>query len=120
MEIQKYIELIPASLSTTAHVKTIFGEPVEAHGRTIIPVARVQYGFGAGSGGGSMGARAENERQRQGEGGGGGGGVLCLPLGVIEISQTETRFLPIRRNSRRHLAGAAFAGFVLAWLFLRR
>ncbi len=120
MEIQKYIESIPASLSTTANVRTIFGEPVEAHGRTIIPVARVQYGFGGGSGGGSMGARAENERQRQGEGGGGGGGVLCLPLGVIEISQTETRFLPIRRSSRRHLAGAAFAGFVAAWLFFRR
>ncbi len=120
MEIQKYIESIPASLSTTANVKAIFGEPVEAHGRTIIPVARVQYGFGGGSGGGSMGARAESDRQRQGEGGGGGGGVLCLPLGVIEISQTETRFLPIRRGSRRHLAGAAFAGFVLAWLFFRR
>jgi len=118
VEIQKYIESIPVSLSTTANVKTIFGEPVEAHGRTIIPVARIQYGFGGGSGGGSMGA--ESDGHRHGEGGGGGGGVLCLPMGVIEISATETRFLPIRRFHPRRLAGAVLAGFVLGWLFSRR
>jgi uncharacterized spore protein YtfJ len=120
VEIQKYIESIPSSLSNTAHVKTIFGEPIQAHGRTVIPVARIQYGFGGGSGGGSIGARAENERQRQGEGGGGGGGALCLPLGVVEISATETRFLPIRRGSRRRMAGAVFAGLILGWLLFRR
>jgi uncharacterized spore protein YtfJ len=119
LEIQKYIESIPTSLSNTAHVKTIFGEPIEAHGRTIIPVARVQYGFGGGAGGGSRAPRSEGEKQ-QGEGGGGGGGVLCLPLGVVEISATETRFLPIRRGGRKRLAGAVLAGFVLGWLFFRR
>ncbi len=120
MEIQKYIESIPSSLSNTAHVKTIFGEPIEAHGRTVIPVARVQYGFGGGSGGGSMDLGEQKERQRHGEGGGGGGGVLCLPLGVVEISATETRFLPIRRGSRRRMAGAVFAGLMLGWLLFRR
>ena len=37
MEIQKYLELLPSTLSSSAHVKSIFGDPVEAHGRTIIP-----------------------------------------------------------------------------------
>ncbi|HLH09187.1 MAG TPA: spore germination protein GerW family protein [Terriglobales bacterium] len=118
MEIQKYLESIPVTLSSTAHVKTIFGDPVEAHGRTIIPVARVQFGFGAGSGGGATGEGSE--RKRQGEGGGGGGGVLCLPLGIVEISAGETRFLPIRRGTRRRMAAAALAGFILGWLVLRR
>lgn len=120
MDIQKYLELIPSNLSTTAHVKTIFGDPVEAHGRTIIPVARVQYGFGGGLGGGSRRVADAPERAQQGEGGGGGGGVLCLPLGVIEISAMGTRFLPIRRGSRRKMAGAVAAGLAIGWMLFRR
>ena len=100
MEIQKYIESIPSSLANTAHVKTIFGEPVEAHGRTIIPVARVQYGFGGGSGGGSMGARAESERQRQGEVEAAAGACCVCPW---ELS----KFLRPRLDSCRFAAAAA-------------
>ena len=83
-------------------------------------MARVQYGFGGGLGGGSARLGESKDRQQQGEGGGGGGGVLCLPLGVVEISATETRFIPIRRGSRRRMAGAVLAGFTLAWLICRR
>jgi uncharacterized spore protein YtfJ len=36
--------------STTGKIQTVFGEPIEAHGKTIITVARVTYGLGAGGG----------------------------------------------------------------------
>ncbi len=41
---------ITDKLQTSASVKTVYGEPVTAEGKTIIPVARVRYGFGAGGG----------------------------------------------------------------------
>src|SRR5271157_113569 len=36
--------------AVTAKVQNVFGEPIEAHGKTIIPVARVSYRLGAGGG----------------------------------------------------------------------
>jgi uncharacterized spore protein YtfJ len=38
------------SLGSSATVKAVFGEPVHAAGRTVIPVAKVAYGFGGGFG----------------------------------------------------------------------
>ena len=37
-------------LSKSATVKSVYGEPITANGKTIIPVARIAYGFGGGSG----------------------------------------------------------------------
>jgi uncharacterized spore protein YtfJ len=97
-----------------ASVKTIYGDPVSAHGKTIIPVAKVMYGYGAGAGTGGVGVSSA-----RGEGGGGGGGVRVVPLGVIEVSEQQTRFVPI--SDRRKLTGAALAGIALGiWLGWRR
>jgi uncharacterized spore protein YtfJ len=97
-----------------ASVKTIYGDPVSAHGKTIIPVAKVMYGYGAGAGTGGVG-----DSSARGEGGGGGGGVRVVPLGVIEVSEQQTRFVPI--SDRRKLTGAALAGIALGiWLGWRR
>jgi uncharacterized spore protein YtfJ len=74
------------SMVDRAGAKLVFGEPVSVDGKTILPVARIRYGFGGGSG------RKENGQQR---GGGGGGGLIAKPVGVVEISQSQTRFLPI-------------------------
>ncbi len=38
-----------------ASVKTIYGELISAHGKTIIPVAKIMYGYGAGAGTGGAG-----------------------------------------------------------------
>jgi uncharacterized spore protein YtfJ len=38
------------SLRESAAVEKVYGEPVEAHGKTIIPVARIAYGLGRGYG----------------------------------------------------------------------
>jgi uncharacterized spore protein YtfJ len=93
-----------------ASVKTIYGEPVSAHGKTIIPVAKVMYGYSAGAGTGGV-----SDTSARGEGGGGGGGVRVVPLGVVEVSEQQTRFVPI--SDRRKLTGALRAGIGLGmWL----
>lgn len=69
---------------------TIFGEPVEKDGITIIPVARARWGF---SGGGSSGGNtSENQK---GEGMGGVGGVKVSPAGYVEVKNGRARFHPI-------------------------
>jgi len=97
-----------------ANVKAIYGEPVTAHGKTVIPVAKIIYGFGAGAGTGGVG-----ESKAKGEGGGGGGGARAIPVGVVEISNQQTRFVSITDN--RKLAGVAAFGIVVGlWLGWRR
>jgi uncharacterized spore protein YtfJ len=97
-------------LSRSASVKSVFGEAVSANGKTIIPVARVAYGFGGGRG------RKQNSSE-QGEGS--GGGVYAVPVGVLEITDAETRFIFL--TDKRRLAGAALAGFCLgAWWAMRK
>jgi uncharacterized spore protein YtfJ len=80
------LQRIGETVESTATVRSVFGEPVHANGKTIVPVARVSCAFWGGAG---AGARAE----RQGEGGGGGGAVRAQPAGVLEITDTATRFV---------------------------
>src|SRR2546422_8470386 len=70
------------------------------------------YGYGAGAGTGGVG-----DTSTRGEGGGGGGGVRAVPVGVIEVSDQPTRFVPI--SDRKKLAGAVLAGVVVGiWVGL--
>jgi uncharacterized spore protein YtfJ len=96
-----------------ASVKAIYGEPISAHEKTIISVAKISYGYGAGAGTGGVG-----DSKARGEGGGGGAGVRAVPVGVIEVSTQETRFIPI--TSRKKLTGAVLAGVGLGILLGRR
>lgn len=97
----------------TANVKAVYGEPIAAQGRTVIPVAKIIYGYGGGAGTGGVG----NSGAR-GEGGGGGGGARAIPVGVVEVSNQQTRFVPI--TDRRRLAGAVAIGIGLGVWFGRR
>jgi uncharacterized spore protein YtfJ len=115
MDLQKYFESIQQVISSSAHVKTVFGDPISAEGKTIIPVARVRYGFGGGMG---TGPTRSGDEQRLGQGGGGGGGVMAQPVGVVEVSAAGTRFIPV--HSRKRMAAVAFAGFIAGWIWSRR
>src|SRR5438477_11035673 len=101
------------SVLTQASVKTIYGEPIAAQGKTIIPVARISYGYGAGAGTGGMG-----ETSARGEGGGGGGGVNAGPEGVEEVSDQQTRFVPI--SDRKKLTGMLWLGVAMGMCLTRR
>ena len=100
------LQSLKDSIVGQAGVKTIFGEPISAQGKTVIPVAKLIYGYGGGAGTGGVG-----NSSAQGEGGGGGAGVRAIPVGVIEVSDRQTRFIPI--TSRKKLAGAVLAGMLL-------
>ena len=97
-----------------ANVKTIYGEPITAQGKTIIPVAKVVYGYGGGAGTGGVG-----DTTAKGEGGGGGGGARAIPVGVVEVSDQPTRFVPI--TDRKKLGAAVMLGVGLGlWMRLGR
>lgn len=112
MHATEMLQKIGDSLGSTATVKSVFGEPIQAEGKTVVPIAKVAYGFGAG--GGSQ----DNKTGRQGEGGGGGGGVRAFPAGALEITATSTRFIPF--TDFRSLAAVFAAGAVLGGFLLRR
>ena len=114
MNATEMLESIGESLRSTASVNSVFGEPIHAEGKTVVPVAKVAYGFGAGGGRKSNHDGGSNDRP---EGGGGGGGMRAFPAGALEISETQTRFIPY--TDLRPLLAAFAAGAVIAGLLLR-
>ena len=96
-----------------ATAKTVFGEPLHANGRTVIPVARVQYGFGFGAGRDKE--REEGEEETK-EGGGGGGGLSVRPIAVLEITDKETRMKPIIDVNRLALGAMLLVAWNVFWI----
>lgn len=115
---------IVSQLRAHAGVETVFGDPVVAEGRTVVPVACVRYGFGGGYGraedatGTSDEVVAEPDDLERGEGGGFGGGVVATPVGVVELSPGGTRFVPT--TARRQLLTGLGVGAVVGFLLGRR
>jgi uncharacterized spore protein YtfJ len=111
---QENLQTMLDPLSKSASVKSVYGEAIAANGKTIIPVARIAYGFGGGKG------RKQGEGHPGEEGEGGGGGVYAIPAGVIEVTDTETRFIAV--HEKRKLAAAALVGFCMGafWARMRR
>lgn len=80
------LERLAEKLGNKASVSTVFGEPVQCDGITIIPVARFGFGLGAGAGGRKIAKTLE----------GGGGGASAAPVGYIELRDGSAVFKPIR------------------------
>src|SRR5437016_1554113 len=91
MDASQVLQKVGETLGATATVKSVFGEPIHAAGKTVVPVASVAYAFGGGFG---QGQRDREEGSRHGEGGGGGGAVRAFPAGALEITESRTRFIP--------------------------
>jgi uncharacterized spore protein YtfJ len=97
------------NFATRANAKSVYGEPIHAGSRTIIPIAKVGYLLGATSGG------------RNGEtvgGGSGGGGVGARPVGYIEITDAGTRYVEL--SAVKKLLVAVALGFVAGYLLRGR
>lgn len=69
--------------------RTVFGEAQVLEGRAIIPVASISY-----CGGGGFGEGEGPEGEGEGEGLGLGFGISAKPLGVIEVTADDTRWIP--------------------------
>lgn len=101
---EEIVARLSERFAATANARNVYGEPIKAHNRTIIPVAKVGYGVGAGAGG----------REGEGSGGGGGGGVGAKPAGYIEITDRRARFVSF--SASKKIVGAALFGFAVGFL----
>jgi uncharacterized spore protein YtfJ len=86
-----FLEGLADRIGAKATVQTVFGEPIERDGVTVIPVAKVRWAFGGGAGNGP----ADADGAPVGAGQGGGGGVTADPIGWIEIGPDGAAFQPI-------------------------
>jgi uncharacterized spore protein YtfJ len=50
MSSRALLQSLKESILSQANVKAIYGEPIAAHGKTVIPVAKIMYGYGTGGG----------------------------------------------------------------------
>ena len=92
--------------------RSAFGEPVIRGELSIVPVARVRWGFGAGSG-----APMDPDQPAMVTGAGAGGAVMVDPIGYLEIGPGGTQFKPIAAAYPSALF--VLAGGITATLVLR-
>lgn len=122
MDYNEMVDTAPiARLVENIGAKSVFGEPTTENGRTIIPVAQVEYGFGYGGGYGSgdeMEAAGPVEGDPPGGGGGGGAGGRATPRGFIHIGPDGVTYEPIADDSRVALAGIFMAAWAIFWVTL--
>jgi uncharacterized spore protein YtfJ len=103
--IDGFVERMAERVGGKASVRAVFGDPIERAGITVIPVARIRWGFGGGAGRGPIavgpgtGEAGSGERAIDdgisGMGTGGGGGVTADPIGYLEIGPEGATFKPI-------------------------
>jgi uncharacterized spore protein YtfJ len=86
---EQFVERLVERIGGRASVTAVFGAPTERGGVTVIPVARVRWGFGGGAGEGG------EPKGPTGYGSGGGGGVSADPVGFVEIGPDGAVFRPI-------------------------
>jgi uncharacterized spore protein YtfJ len=102
IKIAKTLRSLGDRLQAGASVRNVYGDPVEVGGRTVIPIARVSYGFGAGG---------SEDRDAERSGRGGGAGISTRPVGALEITAAGTRFIPFIDPVR--LGMALMVGFLI-------
>jgi len=101
-----FLERVAERIGMQASAKAVYAEAVERDGVTVIPVAKVRWGFGGGTG------------PKQGKRGkGGGGGLQATPLGYIEIKEGQTEFKPI--SDPMSLVPLVAMGGLAGWVVLR-
>jgi uncharacterized spore protein YtfJ len=107
-QIQQLLDAL-ADLRKRANVNAVFGKPVAAEGRFVIPVAEVAYAFEVG---------VEEEAVADGtEGGGGGsGGMDVRPVAVVEVTPDNTWVKPIIDEQKLAFAGALLVAWAVFWV----
>ena len=98
-KVAKTLRSVGDHLQVGASVRNVYGDPVNVGGRTVIPIARVSYGFEAGGGAGES---EEDGSERAGSGG--GAGLSARPVGALEITEAGTRFIPLIDPARLGIA----------------
>jgi uncharacterized spore protein YtfJ len=112
-EVQALLDAF-ADLRERANANACFGEPVTAESRTVIPVAKVGYGFGMRAG--QEAAAGGEAGDETGVGGGGFGGLRARPFAVVTVTPEDTWVEPIVDEQKLAIAGALLIGWVVICL----
>jgi uncharacterized spore protein YtfJ len=116
--IRDLLGAISERIQSSASVRNVYGDPIKAEGKAIIPVAKVRYGFGAGGGPGVNDDSGDASEIDGFGGGGGGGGIEVTPVGFIEITAGETRYVSL--DERQRIVKMLVVAIVIALIVLRR
>lgn len=92
--IDRIIDRLGERIGVRATVRTVFGEPVARGDMTIIPVARVRWGYGGGSGTGPVRSDGTNG-ETIGSGSGAGGGLMTDPMGYVAVHPDAAEYVPL-------------------------
>ena len=123
MSVTAPFEPVAGFFERNLSIRHVYGEPVHHGDTTVIPVAKVAYGFGAGGGfrqatRSAQGASSSAEPAVPAQGGGGGGGARLTPIGALEVGPRGTRF--VHYNPLPRLAGAFVLGVGVGALLTSR
>ena len=116
----EFLKSLADNLRGSADIRTIYGDPVEAEGKVVIPVAKIAYGLGGSSASGSNSIHEPSAQdgstsapvQGRRAGQSGGGGITVTPVGVFEITRERTRFIPVN-SLRNHCMLPLLAGVMI-------
>lgn len=89
MSFQNFIDTLLEKMKTTIKTDSVVGDPITVGDITILPIAKVTFGFGAGG---------EDLEKSKGFGGGSGGGATIMPIGFLVIKNGEVNLVPVREK----------------------
>ena len=93
MVVQDVLKQMAEDIKRFTKTETIFGDPIEVQGNTIIPICKVAIGYGGGGGEGE--GPAEPKLTGKGAGAGGGAGLKIEPAALIVAKDGKISIVPI-------------------------
>jgi len=99
MIVQDVLRQLAEDMKQFAKTETIFGEPIEIQGNTVIPVCKMSIGYGGGGGEGE--GTDEKKRGGKGAGAGAGAGVKIEPAALIIAKEGEVSVVGIRAKGSK-------------------
>jgi uncharacterized spore protein YtfJ len=117
--LEQLADVVLSRILSRVGTRTVFGEPVTQGEMTVVPVAKVSTRFGFGGGSGNNPAKDDGQDGSSGSGMGGGGDVKAKPLGYIEITSRDSRFVPIEDSMEIGMVAMKFIGVAIVLIALR-
>lgn len=117
IESKDFWQSLSDPIPSNAASQKVHGEPIEAQGKTLIPVAEVTYNVGGNFVGeqndGDEPTKDKMNHKKESKAKVNTGGKIS-PVGVWEIKKDETRFIPVKKGS--NFTNVLIAGVVIGLL----
>lgn len=89
MSFSNFIDTLLEKMKTSIKTESVIGDPITVGEVTIVPIAKVTFGFGAGG---------EDLEKTNGFGGGSGGGATITPIGFIVVKGADVSLIPMHEK----------------------